>query len=41
VLLFFKWPGIESDVWNSPTGTILFKNRNLDDLYDKVKDTLC
>lgn len=38
--LYFKCPAIASDVCNRPTGTILFKNRNLDDLYDKTKRVL-
>ena len=39
--LYFKCPAIASDICDRPEGTILFKNRNLDDLCDKVKDVLC
>ena len=38
--LYFKCPAIASDVCDRPKGTILFKNRNLDDLYDKTKGVL-
>lgn len=38
--LYFGCPAIASDVCDRPTGTILFKNRNLDDLYDKTKRVL-
>lgn len=38
--LYFGCPAIASDVCDRPAGTILFKNRNLDDLYDKTKGVL-
>ena len=38
--LYFGCPAIASDVCDRPEGTILFKNRNLDDLYDKTKRVL-
>jgi len=34
--LLLRTPVIASDVCNRPKGTILFNNRNSDDLYDKV-----
>ena len=36
--LFFNKPIVVSDVTNRPEGSILFKNRNADDLYLKVVD---
>lgn len=38
--IFFKKPVIASDVCWRPTGTILFFNRNVTDLYNKTKDLI-
>ncbi len=38
--LYFGVPSVASDVVTRPEGTILFKNRNIDDLTDKVQDLL-
>ncbi len=38
--LFLKKPVIASNVVQRPEGTILFENRNSDDLYEKIKETL-
>jgi len=38
--LFFGVPSVASDVVTRPEGTILFKNRNIDDLTKKVQDLL-
>ena len=38
--LQFKVPVVASDVAERAEGTILFKNRDLDDFYEKVKDVL-
>ena len=38
--LFFNCPAIASDVSDRPKGTILFKNRDFDDLLSKVNDVL-
>ena len=38
--LYFSCPAIASDVCIRPKGTILFKNRNLADLYEKCKQVL-
>jgi len=38
--LYFGIPSVASDVVTRPEGTILFKNRNIDDLSGKVQDLL-
>jgi len=38
--LFFKVPSVASDVCPRPEGTILFKNREINDLTQKVKELL-
>jgi glycosyltransferase involved in cell wall biosynthesis len=38
--LYFGVPSVASDVVTRPEGTILFKNRNIDDLTVKVRDLL-
>lgn len=38
--LYYKIPVIASDVVNRPEGTILFKTRNIDDLYNKTVDVI-
>lgn len=38
--LYFHCPAIASDVCVRPEGTILFENRNMDDLYEKVSRIL-
>ena len=38
--LYFDIPCISSDVVPRPPGTIVFKNRNTDDLIIKIKDVL-
>ena len=38
--LYFGIPSVASDVVTRPEGTILFKNRNIDDLTVKVQDLL-
>ena len=38
--IFFGSPAIASDVCERPKGTILFKNRNIDDLYSKIINIL-
>jgi hypothetical protein len=38
--LYFDCPVLASDVINRPNGTIIFKNRNLDDLHNKCIDIL-
>jgi len=38
--LYFRIPSVASDVVTRPEGTILFKNRNIDDLTVKVRDLL-
>lgn len=38
--LYFNCPAIASDVCKRPNGTILFKNRDLEDLYEKIKCVL-
>ncbi|WP_168190162.1 glycosyltransferase family 4 protein [Caloramator sp. E03] len=38
--LYFKIPAIASDVCKRPEGTILFKNRDIDDLYEKTVDVI-
>ncbi len=38
--LYFKVPSVASDASNRPEGTILFKNRDINDLTSKVKDSL-
>jgi len=38
--IFFGIPAIASDVCNRPKGTILFKNRDIDDLYTKTIDII-
>lgn len=34
--LYFRCPAVASDVCKRPEGTIMFKNRNIEDLYSKV-----
>lgn len=38
--LYFECPAIASDVSDRPEGTILIKNRDLEDLYNKSKEVL-
>ncbi len=38
--IYLNRPAIASDVCKRPEGTILFKNRNLEDLYEKCKQVL-
>lgn len=38
--LYFNCPAIASNVCQRPEGTILFKNRDLEDLYEKCKNIL-
>lgn len=38
--LFFKVPSVASDVFPRPTGTILFENRDINDLTQKVRELL-
>ncbi len=38
--LYFNTPAIASDVCRRPSGTILFENRNLEDLYNKCMQIL-
>lgn len=39
-VIYFKVPAIASDVCARPQGTVLFKSRDIDDFYLKVKDVL-
>ena len=38
--LFYKIPSIASDICDRPQGTILFKSRNIDDLYNKTVEVI-
>lgn len=38
--LYFKIPTVASDVVPRPEGTVVFKNRNVEDFFSKVTDTL-
>ena len=38
--LYYDVPGIASDVCERPAGTIIFKSRDIDDLYKKVTDVI-
>jgi len=38
--LYYKIPAIASDVCSRPEGTLIFKSRNIDDLYIKTKDVI-
>ncbi|HEY8892194.1 MAG TPA: glycosyltransferase [Clostridium sp.] len=38
--LFYKIPTVASDICTRPQGTILFKSRNIDDLYNKTVDVI-
>ena len=38
--IHYKLPCIASDVCKRPEGTIIFKSRNMDDLYEKTSDVL-
>lgn len=38
--LYFNCPAVASDVCDRPDGTVLFENRNLNDLYQKIEGLL-
>ena len=38
--LYYNVPGIGSDVCERPTGTVIFKSRDVEDLYKKVLDVI-